>query len=105
MGTPLLSRENFRKIGEGFAKGDVVKVKGTAVTYRERLEVRIDRIRKAEPGEYDVADFLPEAKRDRRAMYRRLLEKAKSIQNSHLREVLEACFTDTDLAQKLRSPG
>lgn len=98
--------ENFREIEKGFAKGDVVKVKGTAVTYREQLEVHIDRIRKAEPGEYDVVDFLPEAERDRRAMYRRLLEKARGVQNPYLRKVLEACFTDADLAQKLlEAPG
>lgn len=98
--------ENFREIGESFSRGDVVKVKGTAVTYREQVEVHIDRIRKAEPGEVDVTDFLPEAERDRQAMYRRLLEKAKGVQNPHLRKVLEACFTDADLAQRfLEAPG
>lgn len=98
--------ERFSEIGKGFGKGDVVKVQGTVITYRERPQISVKKIRKAEPPEYEASDFLPESERNREAMYRRLLEKAEGVKNEHLRVLLERCFKDEAIVEKLsEAPG
>ncbi|MCD6336476.1 MAG: HD domain-containing protein [Candidatus Latescibacteria bacterium] len=98
--------ERFPEITKGVAKRDVVKVQGTVITYRERPQISIKKIRRAEPSEYDASDFLPESERDRKAMYRCLLEKARGIKNAHLRTLLLRCFEDEAISEKLlEAPG
>ena len=98
--------EHFSEIGKGFQKGDVVKIKGTVITYRERPQINVQKIRKAEPSEYEVSDFLPESERNRTAMYRRLLEKAEGVKHDLLRALLERCFKDEAISAKLlEAPG
>ncbi len=38
---------------------DVVKVRGLVSSYRDKLQIKVDKIRPAEKGEYEVADLIP----------------------------------------------
>ena len=66
--------ENTHQIKQQINKGIVVKVKGRLLTYREMPQVRIDKIRVAEEGEYDSESFIPSTSKDIHTMKTRVSE-------------------------------
>ena len=98
--------ENAAAVAEGFEIGDVVKVVGTAETYRNELQLRLERVNALPPDEADPSQFLPRSRQDLRKLEGRLAEVAKSIQNPHLRELLLGFFRDPDFSKRFRTaPG
>src|SRR3990170_7865266 len=50
----------FENVDESYVEaepGDIVKVKGMTVTYREGLEIKVEKIRKVKEGEADPTRF------------------------------------------------
>src|SRR3569832_1597718 len=47
------------RIGKDFERGDVVKVRGCVSKFDERLQMRVDNLRKALMDEFDRRDLLP----------------------------------------------
>ena len=98
--------ENASTIAEGFEAGDVVKVAGTAETYRNELQLRLELVKAVPPEEADPSDFLPKSKQDLRKLEARLAEVVKSIENPYLRELLLGFFRDPDFSKRFRTaPG
>ena len=50
---------NDPRIAREFERGDVVKARGSASRFDERLQMKVDQLRLAAPGEVDKADLLP----------------------------------------------
>lgn len=71
----------------------IAKVDGRAERFRERLQVRIQRIRLARPEEYDQADMQPSTERDIPAMMAAIDEACMSIVNPHLAQLVAYFFT------------
>src|SRR5581483_11564064 len=42
-----------------FDAGDVVKVRGEVCRFNERLQIKVEKIRQATAGEYELSDFVP----------------------------------------------
>lgn len=98
--------EDARQTKELLAKGDVVKVKGRLGSYRDRPQVRVDRIRKAEEGEYDSGSFIPATEADTDALARRVLEFVEGMGNPALRELGLLIFDNPEFMRDFRtSPG
>ncbi len=98
--------ENAPTIAERFEAGDVVRVSGMAETYRNELQLRLERIEALPPEEADPSDFLPRSKKDLDALENRLAEVVKSIVDPHLRELLLGLFRDEDFRKRFRTaPG
>jgi len=95
--------ENASAIAQRFQQGDVVEVTGTAETYREELQLRLENVRPLSPEEADPTDFLPRTEKDRDALERKLAEFVRSLQHPHLRELLLALFRDQDFRAKFRA--
>ena len=55
-GDPRIARE--------FERGDLVKVRGSATKYDDRMQVKVDQLRRAMPGEADRMDMLPATTHD-----------------------------------------
>jgi 3'-5' exoribonuclease len=85
-----------------FESGDVVKIRGQVVRYNEKLQVNIDRIRRAAPGEYDLGDFVPKTGRDIGEMWTELETWVASFTDPHLKALLEAFLRDEEIAAALR---
>ncbi len=47
------------RIAKDFDRGDIVKARGSASRFDDRLQMKIDQLRKAAPGEVDKTDLLP----------------------------------------------
>jgi 3'-5' exoribonuclease len=91
---------------EEFDRDDVVKVEAGVESYRGKVQLKLRRVRRAEAGEYELADFLAETEKDVEALYAELLETAHGVGNGHLRGLLLAVLEDAELAPRLKqAPG
>ena len=85
-----------------FEPGDVVKVRGQVCRYNEKLQIKVDRIRRAEAGEYELSDFVPQSERDIPEMWAELEGWVASFRDPDLKALLEAFFQDEALAKAFR---
>ena len=72
---------------EGISEFDVldyIYVAGTVSSYNGSLQASLKQVRKADPGEYIPADYLPVTKKNTKAMYQELLGFAGSVKNPWL---------------------
>ncbi len=85
-----------------FAQGDVIKLRGTVCRYNEKLQIKIEKIRRAEPDEYTLSDFVPNTTYDIGALWVQLERHADSLANPHLRGLVRAFLDDPEIAGRLR---
>jgi len=91
---------------EEFDRDDVVKVEAAVESYRGKTQLKLRRVRRAQPDEYELADYLPETEKDVEVLYAELLETARGVGNAHLRGLLLAVLEDAELAPRLKqAPG
>jgi len=81
---------------ESFDRGDFVAVKATAETYRDKLQLVVTHLRRLEPSQADIAEFLPQTKKGVGALVARLREVAAAVGNLHLRALLDSFLGDTE---------
>jgi 3'-5' exoribonuclease len=95
----------FENVEESYAEaetGDIVKVKGMTVTYREGLEIKVEKLRKAKEGEGDPLDFLPKSEMDLGLLFENFVKKTGKIKNEHLKKLLNMILEDKKLTEKLK---
>lgn len=98
--------ENADQIYGSAQTGDVVKIKASVTTYKEMPQLKVERLRKAKEEEIDLSDFLPASERNLDSLYDEFKEAVSSIQNSHLRSLLELLLKDSSVTEKLKvTPG
>ena len=82
---------------EGICEFDVldyIYVAGTVSSFNGSLQASLKQVRKADPGEYIPADYLPVTKKNTKAMYQELLSFAGSVKNPSLSALLKAFFVE-----------
>ncbi len=92
--------EGFERFAEGFERDDFVKVQARVESYRNKLQLMIDKIRRAEESEVDAADFFAHTKENVEQLYAKLLEVAASVGNPWLRKLLDSVVRDPELVPK-----
>lgn len=98
--------DNADQIYESAQTGDVVKIKASVTTYKEMPQLKVEKLRKAKEEEIDLSDFLPASERDLDSLYDEFEEAVSSIQNPHLRSLLELLLKDSSVTEKLKvTPG
>jgi 3'-5' exoribonuclease len=93
--------EDGEKVFEAFDLGEIVKVKGFVTTYKEQVQIKVDKIRKSEKKEFDLADFLPASEKNLDELLEKYKSKALSLKNLFLRKLWEKLFEDKDFLAKL----
>lgn len=86
-----------------FAPGDVVKLRGQVSRYQDKLQLTIEKVRKAEPAEYDLGDFVPKTSRDVEELWAELNGYVASFTNPHLQALLQAFLNDPEISAALRA--
>lgn len=71
---------------------DYIEVYGDITNFQGALQVNVKRIRRCQEGEFNPADYLPVSKFDIEEMYRELLQYIDQVENSYLKELLQALF-------------
>jgi 3'-5' exoribonuclease len=90
------------RVARDFDRGDIVKARGSASRFDDRLQMKIDQLRKAQPGEVDKSDLLPSTTYDVAALWRQLLGFVESVTNPDLKLLLSTILTDPALALAYR---
>mgnify|MGYP001070813317 CR=1 FL=1 len=90
--------DNVAEVINAFERDDFVKVKGRLHVYNNRLQLTIHKLRKLEESEVDLADYLPASKRDPDEMLAELRQIGASIENPHLKALVELFLQDEQVA-------
>ena len=69
------------RIAKDFERGDIVKARGSASRFDDRLQMKIDQLRLAQAGEVDKMDMLPSTTCDVADLWRSLLGFVESFTN------------------------
>lgn len=94
--------ENFETAADTIARDDFVKVQARVESYRNKTQLALDRLRRAEPGEIDPADYFPHTTEDVEKLYAQLSEYASSLRNPWLRRLVESVVKDPEIVPKLK---
>ena len=85
-----------------FEVDDVVRVEGQVEEYRGAAQIKVRKIVKCAPEEFDLLDYLPRSQRDPDQMFAALLERLRAMPEGPLRALLLAVMEDPAIAQKYR---
>jgi 3'-5' exoribonuclease len=90
------------RIAKNFERGDLVKARGCASKFEDRIQMKVDQIRLALPSEVDKADMLPSTHHDVAELWRLMRGFVDSFQNPHLKLLLTTLLDDPALAEAYR---
>lgn len=95
---------NLNSPGVGtFEALDYVRVDGDVSVFMGANQLNIERIRKADQGEYLAENYLPVPTKDIEEMYKSLLAFISSIKNPYLKKLTESYFTgDSEFIKKFK---
>ncbi len=82
--------------------GDLAHVQGDVQTYQNARQIKVQRIAPAEPGGFDLADFLPTSAHDLEALYARLLATVHAVQDPWLRRLYVSVFEDEEVRRRFK---
>ena len=94
--------DNADQLAGTFERDDIVKVQARVENYRSKTQLAVDRIRRAEPNEFDLADYFPHSTEDLDKLYERLLAHAASLTNPWLRQLVATIIEDPEVVPRLK---
>jgi len=94
--------DGFESDAASFQRDDFVKVQARVESYRNKLQVAIDKIRRAEEHEVDATDFFAHTSEDVDELYAKLVAFVALVKNPCLRRLLENVVTDPGIVPRLK---
>jgi 3'-5' exoribonuclease len=85
-----------------FKKGDVLRVQGRALSFKNAVQISVAGLQKMNDSDVDIAIFLPAAKRDRDEMFAELLGYCEQVKTPCLAALLRSFFHDETVAVLFR---
>ncbi len=89
---------NAISVARLFEVGDVVNIRGTVVSYQDRLQIRVDQVLPLRKEEFNPADLVYEPD-DTGDMFNKFRDLLGSIQNEWLRRLVDAFLNDGDFVR------
>lgn len=80
--------DNAKEIQPICEVGTVLRCRGQVQLYREKIQLKIDTVSRAESEDVDLADFLPASPKSREEMARALEKIIQTVQNPFLKKLL-----------------
>jgi 3'-5' exoribonuclease len=90
------------RIAKDFERGDVVKARGCISRFNDRLQMKVEQLRKALPVEIDKSDLMPATTYDIDTLWRQLLSFVESFTEPHLKLLLTTLLADPQIATAYR---
>lgn len=90
------------RIAKDFDRGDVVKVRGCVSRFNDRLQVKVEQLRKALPAEIDKTDLMPATTYDVDALWSQLTSFVESFTEPHLKLLLTTLLDDPQIRSAYR---
>lgn len=94
--------DNVSEVLEAFDRDDFVKVKGLIQIFHNRPQLTIHKMRRLDDSEIDFSDFFPSSPRDPEEMWRELQGVVAGIRNPNLKSLLDAIFSEPEVASRYR---
>lgn len=94
--------EGVEEVQSTFERDDFVRVRAQVVSYRDKPQLKIERLRMVAESEVALGDYLPATTADVAAMWSELEARIAAFTNPHLKHLLTAIFTDPDIAARYR---
>lgn len=94
--------DNVEAIEPAFARDDFVKVKGAVQVYQNRRQLTVHKLKRLEDGEVDLGDFFPRSARSSEEMWQELESVVGSMENEHLRGLLQRILSDPEIERRLK---
>jgi 3'-5' exoribonuclease len=79
---------------QSFDENDFIKIDGVVLTYQNDLQIKINKIRRSKPGEYDPVNYIPRTNKDIDQMYKQIVDYVKSIGNPYIHQLLQNLLVD-----------
>jgi 3'-5' exoribonuclease len=95
--------DNVEDVLEAFEQDDFLKVKGLINKYKQRFQLTIHKLRKLAESEIEFADYLPKTTKDIEQLWQALETFVGSIQNPHLKALIQAFMADPGIASAYRN--
>jgi len=95
--------DNAEAMARLFEAGDVVRVRGYALSYRGDVQLNVSSIEKTPPEECSPSDFLPSSRRDPEEMMGELDGIIETLEDPWIKALLKAIFADTDVRSRFRT--
>ncbi|MGO9086786.1 MAG: 3'-5' exoribonuclease YhaM family protein [Candidatus Sulfotelmatobacter sp.] len=95
--------DNVEEVLEAFEQDDFLKVKGLINKYKNRFQLTIHKLRKLGGSEIDFADYLPKTTKDIDQLWQTLGNFVATIQNPHLKSLVQAFMADPEIAAAYRN--
>jgi len=95
--------DNVEEVLEAFEQDDFLKVKGLINKYKNRFQLTIHKLRKLGESEIDFADYLPKTTKDVDQLWQTLGNFVATIQNPHLKSLVQAFMADPEIAAAYRN--
>ena len=88
---------------DDFDSMDFIMTDGMVTSFQGSRQVNVNRIRKAQEGEYDPAEYIPASKYDREEMYQELKGLIATIEEPHLKTLAEKYYVqDTEFVKEFK---
>lgn len=94
--------DNYEQPAREFEAGDVVKVQAVVCRFADKLQLKIEKIRKANGSEYDLADLVPHTERNVDELWSELNGFVAEFTDPFLLKLVRNVLDDPDYTVKLR---
>jgi 3'-5' exoribonuclease len=94
--------DNFADAVSGFEQGDVVKVRAEVCRYNGRLQLNLEKLRRASADEFELADYVPQTRKDVAELWAALVRSVDSFSDSSLQALVRSFLDDPAIATAFR---
>jgi len=94
--------DNFADSVSGFEQGDVVKVRAEVCRYNGRLQLNLEKLRRAGADEFELADYVPQTRKDVEELWAALVRSVDSFSDPSLQALVRAFLDDPAFATAFR---
>lgn len=90
------------RISKDVVRGDVVKVRGCVSRFDDRVQMKVEQLRRTHEGEADRADMLPATTYSVDELWRELMGFVESFTEPNLKRLVQTMLSDPELARAYR---
>src|SRR5438309_722269 len=94
--------DNVEALATLFERDDVVKIQARVENYKNRLQLVVERVRRAEAAEVDLSDYFPHTAEDIEQLYTRLGEHVAAIKSPWLNRLVSGVVEDPEISPRLK---
>jgi len=94
--------DNFAEIAAGFEQGDVVKVRAEVCRFNGRFQLNLEKLRRATPDEFEMADYVPHTRKDVEELWSTLIRSVDGFSNPWLQALVRSFLEDPAIASAFR---